>query len=166
MPLRHVILLSFALLLSACAGSVEPFAPTAERTGGANQILVDVDAEPTEAYGAVVRLLAEQGYTLAASNETARVVSTEPKQFMGQHAMRVTALVSENEAGGSTITMRGSMKSGFNVGQALLGAAAAEDPEGAIEDIGQGGSPMKRGFNALDELARSLSGGSVRYARI
>jgi len=122
----------------------------------ANRIIVRTQDAPIDAYRRAARLLQDEGYALANTDETLLSLSTEYQERRirtgiaagSPYSIQLTARVDELEEGGSEVTFQGRLRSGGS--------------EGPIEKIGFGVN--RRAWEHFKKVATQFDG-RVLYAR-
>jgi hypothetical protein len=135
-------LFPFLLLLVGCAGPKETAGvDDAGASIGTSQVVVTYEGSPTEAYRAAAQALQDAGFTLAESDATLRTLTTAPKSgsdtFGPVDDMVVSAQVRSED--GVTVVLSGTY-----------------GDDTAIEKRGQSGSPARKAWARLHQLAERI----------
>ena len=167
--MRYLACICTAVLLASCytAGVGQGTAPARQREDAPqprpNRITITTSDSPEAAYRRIGQILVGRGYAIAQSDPALLILTTEPRE-LGSGVIRITASVTDGDSG-ARVHVKGATKMGYNVGKALLGAAADEDALSALERAGMRGSPARRAWDEMEAVALAYPDAAITYAR-
>lgn len=149
---RLIILLTIALLSTACATTLPPAGPTDVMIDQADTIILKTDQSPEKVYKAFAQHLAAKGFGFENTDETLMIIKTDYKEGSKlAFTFAVNASI-KVDGTGSLITINGK----------------AENPTlGKFEpaNAGMEGSLIKVAWNDLYSIATSFDHSKIMYAR-
>ena len=151
--MRTIIILLVVVFSSGCYTTGAGESPSGGQSRAVG-FVVRLDSDPESAYRQVARVLSDRGYVMATSDPVLLSITSDWKALFGSNTVRVRAMI--DDSNGTSVRLRGDVQLGVNVGMALIGPTAKEDPSMEIEETGMRGSVARRAWEELEAVALAL----------